>query len=396
MKTYINKVSVIIPIYNTAKYLGACLDSVLRQTHKNIEIICVDDGSTDESYVILDYYKRKDKRIILTKSKHQGQSAARNIGMRIATGDYVCFVDSDDLIEETTIYQCLDIVRKKKVSIVLFNLEAFFADGTHYPCFNGPLYTSKNPIFYSKRNRISINFTNAVAAFIERKIIIDNNLLFPEGMIYEDWVFMVKLMLSGNYKVYWHNAPLYWYRRDISDSTTASVNEKCLDLFKAHQSSKKVIDESGVDCGFHFINDEKIVSEGMGLLLSRVAFSNNNTLIEKYISNYMTILKGYPEAYFYNLISYLSEEGKRVAILFYNMPKNQAISDINKEVIRIRKKFKKSNYMIVAKHPLFEIKEFILKIVRSVSPTYRAICVTRSEVREIKREIAVMKASMDK
>lgn len=97
------KVSVIVPIYNTAKYLPKCLDSITDQTYQNLEIILIDDGSTDNSGKIADNYAKNDKRIKVVHQKNQGQSAARNVGLSKATGEYISFVDSDDEIKNTFI-----------------------------------------------------------------------------------------------------------------------------------------------------------------------------------------------------------------------------------------------------------------------------------------------------
>ena len=94
------KISVIIPVYNVEKYLRECLDSIVNQTFKDIEIICVDDGSTDKSLEILREYEQKDKRIIVISQPNKGVSTARNIGMQQATGKYMMFVDSDDYITQ--------------------------------------------------------------------------------------------------------------------------------------------------------------------------------------------------------------------------------------------------------------------------------------------------------
>lgn len=92
------KISVIIPIYNTEGYLSRCLDSVLNNTYRNLEVICINDGSTDESAAILKSYAEKDGRVIAVNQKNAGVSAARNTGLDMATGDYVAFVDSDDWV----------------------------------------------------------------------------------------------------------------------------------------------------------------------------------------------------------------------------------------------------------------------------------------------------------
>ena len=101
------KISIIIPVFNTAKYLPDCLNSATSQTYSNLEIILVDDGSTDESGKIADTYAKKDQRIKVIHQKNQGQSAARNAGLKIATGEFINFVDSDDQIKPTFIEDLL-------------------------------------------------------------------------------------------------------------------------------------------------------------------------------------------------------------------------------------------------------------------------------------------------
>lgn len=97
------KVSIIVPVYNTAKYLPACIESILNQTYENLEIIFVDDGSTDDSNKILASYAKKDSRVKIINQKNSGQSAARNKGLKYATGDFISFIDSDDEIASTFI-----------------------------------------------------------------------------------------------------------------------------------------------------------------------------------------------------------------------------------------------------------------------------------------------------
>ena len=94
------KISIIIPVYNVEKYLSRCLESVINQSYKNIEIIIVNDGSTDNSFDICNKYKKKDKRVILIDQNNQGLSGARNTGLKHATGEYICFIDSDDYVEK--------------------------------------------------------------------------------------------------------------------------------------------------------------------------------------------------------------------------------------------------------------------------------------------------------
>ncbi len=93
-------ISVIVPIFNVEEYISKCLDSIINNTYNNLQIIVIDDGSTDRSSLIVDEYAKRDKRISVIHQKNQGVSIARNVGLSLATGDYICFIDSDDIVSE--------------------------------------------------------------------------------------------------------------------------------------------------------------------------------------------------------------------------------------------------------------------------------------------------------
>ena len=114
------KVSIIIPVYNTQKYIKKCLDSVINQTYRNIEIICINDGSTDDSINILKEYKENEPRIILIDKKNEGVSTARNVGLDIATGSYIMFVDSDDYVEPQFVEKPLKKITETNTDICVF------------------------------------------------------------------------------------------------------------------------------------------------------------------------------------------------------------------------------------------------------------------------------------
>ncbi len=114
-----DKVSIIIPVYNTADKLNRCLDSVLKQSHKDIEVIIINDGSTDESLNICKSYKSGDNRVIIINKKNAGVSAARNSGLEIATGEYIQFLDSDDFINEDMSERLVAEIKENKVDVVI-------------------------------------------------------------------------------------------------------------------------------------------------------------------------------------------------------------------------------------------------------------------------------------
>lgn len=124
------KISVIIPVYNCATYLRRCVESVLTQTYKNLEIICVNDGSTDESGAILTELMKKDSRIRVICQENKGVSAARNAGIKLATGEWITFVDADDAIESDMYENLLNHVTNDDIDIVHCGYKRISLDGT--------------------------------------------------------------------------------------------------------------------------------------------------------------------------------------------------------------------------------------------------------------------------
>ena len=125
-----SKVSIIIPVFNVEKYLIECLDSAINQTYLEKEIIIIDDGSTDGTVEIISNYQEQHPQILAIRTENRGQSAARNTGLEIASGDFIIFLDGDDWIEKNTIELCLKTIQENEVDLVMFNASAF-ADGMY-------------------------------------------------------------------------------------------------------------------------------------------------------------------------------------------------------------------------------------------------------------------------
>ena len=119
------KVSVIIPVYNSEQYLEECLTSLLHQTLEEIEIICVDDGSTDRSQMILAHFSKKDKRLHVLHQNNQFAGVARNHGVLLARGKYVCFLDSDDFFDRTLLEKAYTRAESSQSDIVLFGAQKY-------------------------------------------------------------------------------------------------------------------------------------------------------------------------------------------------------------------------------------------------------------------------------
>lgn len=309
-------VSVIIPVYNTAEFLDECLGSLMHQTYQKLEIICVDDGSTDASWDILSAYAGKDTRIICQHQDNQGQSVARNKGLAAASGEYVCFLDSDDYLDRSTIQRCVDVVMRTGAEIVLFNMEMFFPDGLHFKCFAGSLFPGASAALSSEKDEVCVNFTNAATGFYCREVLLRNALQFRPGMIYEDWVFMVDLMTAEDLKIFWIEDSLYWYRRNFSKSTTSNVSEACLDIFQAYWLSKRRLTLASRKSQL-YINDAKILRESTGFILFPLRRCRDRHIIARYIEETLRILAPLPPTYFFFLCNYLGPVEKKAAEILY-------------------------------------------------------------------------------
>ena len=116
----LKKVSVIVPVYNAEKYLNRCIESIITQSYNNLEIILVNDGSTDNSLLVCEEYLKKDDRIKLITQENRGAGLARNKGLQNATGKYAVFVDSDDYLHNTAIEKCVNAQNKTNADLVMF------------------------------------------------------------------------------------------------------------------------------------------------------------------------------------------------------------------------------------------------------------------------------------
>ena len=188
------KVSVIIPVYNVEKYLRECLDSVINQTLKDIEIICIDDGSTDNSLSILEKYAKKDKRVKIIALNHNiKQGGARNRGLDIAVGKYIMFVDSDDYLALNTIESFYNAINKTGVDIVISSIHNFnmCKNTENMFCEMQKYINSTNKeegIYYIDRNFTEFR-VGPVAKLFKKSIIDKYKIRFPENIIQEDEAF---------------------------------------------------------------------------------------------------------------------------------------------------------------------------------------------------------------
>lgn len=248
------KISVIIPVYNSEKYLIQCLDSICNQTYKNLEIICVDDCSTDSSPEILKEYSGKDDRIIVIKQPHnQGQSAARNLGIDKATGEWLTFVDSDDWVgiecyekfaegvNEGVNNFCADIYMFNGVSFTKnentpndLNLREFFSK-ENYGGKNNEICTYDDCINPFEGNLAIYN------KIYKTEFIRKHNLKFQVGYTFQDSLFWIEAFILSD-GVYITDEVFYYYRQQ-PDSVQHTVSENVFNLITITNMIKEKLKE---------------------------------------------------------------------------------------------------------------------------------------------------------
>lgn len=232
-------ISIIVPVYNVAPYLNQCLDSIINQTYKNLEIILVNDGSTDKTKDICEQYAKKDSRIIVFHKQNEGVSKARNYAINIMKGNYCIFVDGDDWLSLDFVEELYDQYQADGVDMVFANHIIIDDTGRQRRC----VYPYKKNQLFDRKSAI-IDFLNnsvSTAGRLYKKSMIDKH-LFPEGIkIAEDEItardILLEVMSIG------FNQHALYYRRERSGSASRkNFNENDIKALKVHeQTAEKIL-----------------------------------------------------------------------------------------------------------------------------------------------------------
>lgn len=231
-------VSIIIPVYNVAEFLEECVNSVISQTYENLEVILVDDGSIDKSGSICDFYKQKDERIKVVHKENGGQSDARNVGIQMATGKYLYFLDSDDILAKEAIYIMVNVAEKSDCDVVMSAAQVFKKK------------VPKNPLYIADKCVVDIEEAmkrmflhmglghEPWGKLFDRKIW--DMFRFPVGKIYEDYALLYKVIASCH-KVAIIGTPLYFYRIRQGSTMNSAFKEKEFQIFEVSNSVTEFI-----------------------------------------------------------------------------------------------------------------------------------------------------------
>ncbi|MDO4628487.1 MAG: glycosyltransferase [Planctomycetia bacterium] len=233
------KVSVIIPVYNAQDYLRECLDSVVNQTVRDMEIICVNDGSTDGSGTILEEYATRDSRFIVVSQENAGLSATRNRGLELARGEFVSFLDSDDFFERDMLEKTLWILENPEIDVVLFFFQKFGKDYRTpkkkcLPCVK-PIYEE----MWEKLNVIASMFGVVWNQVYRREFLEKYQIRFLEGCLYEDTHFSAKCAYYSR-KLAVLPEVLCHYRIGSGFSTGT---KRCVSLRRLPETYRRLLDD---------------------------------------------------------------------------------------------------------------------------------------------------------
>lgn len=238
-------VTVVIPVYNVEAYLKECLDSIVNQSYENLEILAVNDGSTDSSLMILEGYAAKDSRITILNKENGGLSDARNYGISHAHGETICFIDGDDVIDRDFVYRLKEALDASNADIAVSDMCYFYEDG-HTEESDGGNFRQG-----SVRETPSLIRINNSACNKLYKTFICKEVAFPKGKLYEDlatepiYLYLAKSIIKVN-------APLYRYRQR-QGSIQHVIDRKVFDIYDAIDRVKAYVQTHG--------NEENVLKE---------------------------------------------------------------------------------------------------------------------------------------
>ncbi len=312
-------ISIIIPVYNVEKYLSECLTSLINQTYKNLEIICIDDGSTDNCAKILKNFASVDSRIKIITTKNQGQSSARNTGLNSANGDYIGFVDSDDWISENYYNDLLNACIKNNADVAYGQIKYVEQNNNTY-------YLIKHQSEQIIDNFVDMlkyqNNGSICSKLYKRSILYKNNkprFLFPTGLRWEDSYFLI-LTLNQSKKQVLVPTCCYFYRLN-NTSTMHNIKNQEINTKNRIEISKLIWDLFKETPKYHDIITDYIIN---------VVFDTNiiqkNHTIKKHIENMCNI----------NITSKYTWKTSRISFYFFGfLQLLRYVNDIHKKKIYI-------------------------------------------------------------
>lgn len=303
-------VSVIIPCYNVEKYLRQCLDSVINQTLKDIEIICVDDESSDGTLEILKEYQKKDNRLKVITQKNAGAGAARNNGLKAAKGQYLSFLDSDDFFEQNMLQEAYDSAEQNQADFVVFNSDQYHMDKKSFVMTPWVLHMADIPPYMPFAYRQLTD--NVFKVFVgwawdklyRREFVLQNKLYFQEQRTTNDMLFVFSGLIVAK-KISVVDKVLVHQRRGSSESLSVTREKSWHCFYDALTALKHRLEDEGIfwELEQDYINYALHFSLWH---LNTLAEPTHQLLKDKLCTEWFAALgiSNKPESYFYNHAEY--------------------------------------------------------------------------------------------
>lgn len=284
------EISVIVPVYNVESWLAECLSSIANQQESSFEVWLVNDGSTDGSLKILEQYVKEDARFHVVTRVNGGLSAARNAGLSHATGEYVCFVDSDDVIDPGYLKQLYEAAVQNHAEIAVCDMEYFDETGKRSFSSGGDFsHTSVREM----PSLIGIN-NSACNKLFKRSLF--EQLQFPEGKYYEDLATVPVLLYRAKWVVKVNRA-LYFYRQR-SGSIAHKANPKLFEIYDAIDGVMNTLKQDGIKEGDPLLEEVRhfYVIHGLDLTTLRIKDFEEKEIRPKYLQeNMLRLQQSYPD-----------------------------------------------------------------------------------------------------
>lgn len=280
-----NKVSIIIPCYNVEKYVNTCIESAVNQTYQDIEIICVNDGSSDGTLSILNIWAEKDKRVKIIDQINSGVSTARNRAVSSAEGEYIAFVDGDDRIDETAIEKAVDKILKFKCDLVFWSYRKWYGEetvenqvfGETEKLIGGCEYIDFYRQFFgltgekTKSPELADSLCTVWGKLYKRELI--NDVRFKDLKkigTFEDGLFNIECLIKGK-SAYYIPECLYYYRKDNDVSITSKYKQNLFENWQElYNIIENFIDKNNLDNSFGEALSNRVAMSIIGLGLNEV------------------------------------------------------------------------------------------------------------------------------
>ena len=309
-------ISVVIPVFNAEEFIELAIESVMVQPVSEVEVLCINDGSTDGSWNKLQELQKKHSNLYIYNKENTGVSDTRNYGLSLAQGEFVLFLDADDEIYPDIFRVCLKHLKRFKADAILFNMVAVLPSGLKIKCFGNEHFKKSFLVTRPQNYSPAFNFTNAAPGLFRRQYLQEHSLLFKKGQLYEDWLFMVRFFVT-NPKVIFLDKVFYAYRiqENGKSNITNNISSSCLDIFSSYLLADALIRNNFPSKEPLFINDKKILNESVSFVRNRLADHLDEEVAQEYLKSIKKISSRFDLLYLQSLLQTLPWEVRVTADL---------------------------------------------------------------------------------